>query len=100
LIDRIDRAGAPTLLLGALIAAAPLAMDIYHPSDGVDDRRHVALRSRAFGSRTASVRRSADDAAPAQVGNRVGSVAEVAEHGVGVLAEARAAAVESPGRCG
>jgi hypothetical protein len=42
LIDRIDRAGAPTLLLGALIAAAPFAMDIYHPSDGVDDRRHVA----------------------------------------------------------
>jgi hypothetical protein len=29
LIDRIDRAGAPTLLLGALIAAAPFAMDIY-----------------------------------------------------------------------
>jgi len=35
LIDGIDGAGAQTLLLGALIAAAPFAMDIYPPSDAL-----------------------------------------------------------------
>ena len=35
MIDGIDGAGPQTLLLGALIAAAPFAMDIYPPSDAL-----------------------------------------------------------------